>query len=132
MDDQRDESIRPMRPVDFAVGPQSLAGRSVAIGVGLLSSFVSLFAIAAWIRDLGRQLSCGPQEPPLFDIPRVGIGIAVSLLLGAISVVVVSLWRKPHRVAATVGGGILVIAFLWVLAGAAFYNGNVSNCFPTF
>jgi uncharacterized BrkB/YihY/UPF0761 family membrane protein len=122
--------IRPMRPVDYSEGAQSTAGRSFAIGAGLLSSFVSVLAVAAWIHDLGRQVPCGPSEPLLFDIPTVGVALSAVMLLGGMAVLVVSLWRKPHWTAGIIGVGVLLAGFLWIIAAIAFHSGNVSNCFP--
>lgn len=130
-----DEPIRPMRPVDTIErlsGPRSTTGRSFAIGVGLLSSFVSALAVAAWVHDLGKQVPCAPSDAPLFDIPTVGVILTVVLLLGGMAVVVVSQWRKPHRIAATIGAAILATSLLWILAAVAFRHGNVSACFPAF
>jgi hypothetical protein len=123
-----DGPIRPMRPVDYVEGPQSTAGRSFAIGAGLLSCLVSVMAIAAWHHDLGRQVPCSPPEQSLFDIPTAGVFIAASLLAAGVGVVVVSQWRKPHRIAGAIGVTILLTAFLWIIAAIAFHNGNVSNC----
>jgi hypothetical protein len=61
MGNEADEPIHPMRPVDYIERPQSTAGRSFAIGAGLLSCVVSTMAIAAWHHDLGRQVPCSPQ-----------------------------------------------------------------------
>ena len=97
-----------------------------------LSSFVSALAVAAWVHDLGKQVPCAPSDAPLFDIPTVGVILTVVLLLGGMAVVVVSQWRKPHRIAATIGAAILATSLLWILAAVAFRHGNVSACFPAF
>jgi hypothetical protein len=128
MGNEADQPIHPMRPVDYVEGPQSTAGRSFVIGAGLLGCVVSAMAIAAWHHDLGRQVPCSAPDQSLFDIPTVGVAIAVILLLGGMAVVVVSQWRKPHRIAAVIGVGILVTAFLWIIAAIAFHNADVPIC----
>jgi uncharacterized membrane protein YozB (DUF420 family) len=118
----------PGLPAETAEGPRATTGRSAAILFGIIALMCAGLAIAAWASDIGKQAPCPPSQQQIFNIPLVTVGASAFLALMATLIVVVSLWRKPHRVAMVAA---LIVAFsclFLILNAISFHHGQVSSC----
>jgi hypothetical protein len=122
------EQNQPTQPVATVEGPKSATGRSAAILLGAYAVVAAGVAIAAWEADAGSQVACSGSAVQVLDIPSTGLVTSAIMLLAGLAISIVSLWRKPHRIAAVVAIVVGLVCLLLIIGAISFHHEQTSSC----
>lgn len=124
----RQEQNQPTQPVAMVGGPKSATGRSTAILLGGCAVVAAGVAIVAWEADAGSQVACSGSAVQVLDIPSIGLVTSAIMLLVGLAISIVSLWRKPHRIAAAVAIVVGLVCLLLIIGAVSFHHEHASSC----